>query len=267
MRSQAQIDAEARAHVTAQERLQLLAAAGVARAWDGLPNYDVESVPSFLLLVVPFVIAAQRQSAMLVNAFLARAGGRQPLPLDLSEVTGAAIRRATQPVIEASQAHPDGLPEDAKGVPPRITYRRPFVTTWSALADHHPYVDAVAMGRDRAQGTAAMDVQNAMRHTLIAVGEQDDLILGYQRVPDSDPCAFCALIAGRRYLKSDLQPVHENCACSVAPIYESNRGDFTGKPENDLRISRDGVTAAVVEHGELGPLLVDGNDAFHQIAA
>lgn len=56
--------------------------------------------------------------------------------------------------------------------------------------------------------------------------------------------------------------VTHNCGCGVDVITEANRGDFTGKPENDLSATRDGMTAAVEEHGELGPLLVNGDQHF-----
>ncbi len=254
--------AEAQAHIAAQTALQAIAVAGVAAAWDSLPHYDDANVPAFLARVVPLILAAQVQSVALTNAFLARVMRRPPLGLDVSQLTGAAIRRATPAVIQAA-----GLPMNATTVPPDVVYRRPFVDVWSALAKQTPWIDAVAAGRERATGTAAMDVQNAMRHTLRAVGESDDLILGYRRVPDADACPFCRLIAGRRYLTADLMEVHPRCRCGVDVITEANRGDFTGKRENDLAITRGGITAAVADHGELGALLVDGDHDFLQIAA
>jgi hypothetical protein len=57
-------------------------------------------------------------------------------------------------------------------------------------------------------------------------------------------------------------PVHNRCGCGVDVITAANRGQFTGKPSNDLSVTRDGVTAAVREHGELGPVLVNGAHHF-----
>lgn len=222
---------EAEAHIVVQERLRALTVQTVAAAWDGLPNYDEESVGPFLTVVVPLVIAAQRQSAMLTNAFLARELGRGPVDIDVEELIGPAVRN---------------------GTPPETVYRRPFVQTWTALKDHTPWEQAVRAGRERATGAAAMDVQNTMRHTLRAVGEADDLILGYRRVPDADACPFCKLIAGRRYLTADLMEVHPRCGCGVDVITAENRGDFFGKRSNDLAIPK-GV--AFHDHGELGPLV------------
>jgi hypothetical protein len=109
-----------------------------------------------------------------------------------------------------------------------------------------------------------MDVQLAMRQTLVTVGEQTDQIVGYQRVPDPGACAFCTLVAGQRYHTAELMPVHNHCGCGVDVITAETRGDFTGKRENDQTstVGDDGTVSRVVEHGELGPLLVDGTDHF-----
>lgn len=230
--------AVAEAHIEAQARLRALTVQVVAKAWDRLPNYDEESVAPFLALVVPLVLSAQRQSAALTNAFLARALRRSPVGVDVNRLVGAAIRN---------------------GAAPEVVYRRPFVQTWTALKDHTPWEQAVSAGRERATGAAAMDVQNTMRHTLRLVGDADPLILGYQRVPDGDACPFCILIAGRRYRTDQLLEVHPRCGCSVDVITEANRGDFTGNRENDLAIPK-GV--AFHEHGELGPLVGSSDHSF-----
>lgn len=254
------------AHIVANTRLQEIATRAVVAAWRSLGSYNEEDVAVFLARVVPVILAAQRQSAALTVAFLARAIG-EPISVDVDRLIGAAIRAATPEVIAASQRGGLALAPDATGVPPEVTYRRPFVGVWSDLADSKPWQQAVDAGGERAGGMAAFDVQNSMRHTLRLVGENEDLILGYRRVPDSDACPFCKLIAGRRYLTSELLPVHPRCCCGVAVITAANRDEFTGKRENDLAIPADGPQPAVVEHGEMGPLLVDASHDFSQIAA
>lgn len=243
------------AHILAQARLRELTVQAVGMAWRSLLAYDIANVAQFLSMVVPLILAAQRQSATLTSMFLATAlhpparvlvpAPAPPriaaLPVDLEQVTGAAIRA---------------------GTPPEVVYRRPFVTVWTMLQEHTPWAEAVNAGLARAQASAAMDVQNTMRHTLKLIGDAEPMILGYRRIPDASACEFCKLIAGRRYLTSELQPVHPRCGCGVGVITEANRGDFTGKSENDLRIAGDGIVAAVREHGELGPLLVSADDHF-----
>lgn len=232
----AQATALAQAHIEAERRLRLIAARAIANAWQALGSYDEPDVARFLQIALPLVEAAQRQSVNLTTAYLARAIDRPAVGLDIAALI-AGLRGGTAP---------------------SVVYRRPFVTVWSALADHKPYPDAVRTGMARATAAVETDVQLAMTHTLREVGSRESLILGYRRVPDATACEFCRLIAGRRYLTEDLQPVHAHCGCGVDVITDANRGDFTGNAENDLAI--EGV--AVRQHGELGPVLVSPDHAF-----
>lgn len=208
--------------------------------WNRLPGHNQEDVDTWLTAVVPVVQAAQRQSVALTDAFLARRMDRPALGVDADWVIDAI--RGT--------------------VTPQEVYRRPFVTVWTALKAGRGFDEAVNAGLARATSTAATDVQLAMRQTLVDIGDQDDLILGYQRVPDTGACAFCRLVAGQRYRTNQLMPIHAHCGCGVDVITAANRADFTGKAANDLSVTRDGVTAEVREHGELGPVLVDGQHEF-----
>lgn len=225
------------AHIEGQRRLREKVATAVLGAWDQLGSYGPEEESAWLALVLPVVLGAQRASVLLTNQFLARAVGRPPLAIPLDTVSGRAIRN---------------------GTPPREVYRRALVSVWADMKNGTMWEDAVAKGGERASVAAQTDVQLAMRSTLREVGRVDDRIVGFKRVPDSDACEFCRLIAGRRYLKSDLLPVHPRCGCGVDVITQADRGDFAGKVENDLDLPP-GVTVA--EHGELGPMLV--NPAHH----
>lgn len=212
------------AHITAQERLRLLVASGVARAWQDLPGYDEEDVGPWLARVVPFVLAAQRQSMQLTEAFVARAIGRRPLGLDPADVVGAAARN---------------------GVAPETVYRRPFVTVWSALQNGTQWEDAVAQGLHRATSTAQMDVQLASRQTFNQIQRADPSVRGYKRVPDAGACAFCRAIAGAFVKSADASPLHNHCGCTLEPV----TGSVHVTPTPD--------TVAVHEHGELGAVLTD----------
>jgi len=238
------VTALAEAHIQAQARTRAATERAITTLWAQLASYNEADVSAFVTPAVATVTAAQRASIALTAAFISRSLGYQPSPISAAQVI-AALR---------------------PGTTPQEVYRRPFVTVWTDLKAGTPYQQAVAAGRARAQATAAMDVQLAMRQTLVTIGERTDDILGYRRVPDASACAFCRLIAGQRYTTEQLMPVHNRCGCGVDLITEANRGDFTGNPENDLSITRDGVTAAVVEHGELGPVLVNGAHTFTSLA-
>lgn len=207
-------------------------------AWESLDSYNEDDVGPWLAMILPLVLGSQRSSALLTNQFLARAVGRQPLPIPLSEVTGPAVRN---------------------GIEPSTVYTRPFVSVWSDLKAGKQWEDAATAGLDRATSAIQTDTQLSMRATLRVVGGKDDRILGYQRVPDADACPFCRLIAGRRYLKQDLLPVHPRCGCGVDVITQSNRDEFVGVLENDLDLPPE---VAIRQHGELGPVVVDARHRF-----
>lgn len=226
----------ARAHIAAQERLRNLVGHAVQNVWLGLPAYNDDNVDEWLTQVLPVVAAGQRQAVALTEAFLARSLGRQPLGINPDRLTGASVRA---------------------GADPAEVYRRPFVSTWSALQTGRTWEEATRVGLTRATSTAATDVQLSMRATLREVGEVDSQIVGYERVPDGGACTFCKLVAGQRYRTGDLMPIHAHCGCGVDVITGSRPPTFTG----DTIIQGDQVSAAIRTHGELGPVLV--NAAHH----
>ncbi len=228
----------ATAHIEGQRRIRARAARAAQIAWESLSSYDEDDLRLWLTLILPLVLGSQRSGALLTNQFLARAVGRQPLPVPLPEVTGAAVRNGTDP---------------------RTVYTRPFVSVWSELKQGKQWNDAVAVGMDRATSAIQTDAQLSMRATLRVVGGKDDRILGYQRVPDADACPFCKMIAGRRYLKGDLLPVHPRCGCGVDVITQADRDEFFGALENDLDLPPE---VAIRQHGELGPVVVDARHRF-----
>lgn len=234
----------AAAHIRAEKAIRDAAANAVAGIWKDLPGHDRENVDEWLSRVLPVITASQRRSAGVTDAFLAQAVGRRPLGVPPGDVVGAAARN---------------------GASPEDVYTRPFVTLWTALKVGDDFPDAMNAGLARATSTAATDVQLAMRETLRVVGGEDDHILGYSREPDGEACDFCVLVSGQRYTTDQLMPIHNHCGCGVTPITAANRGSFTGRPEGDLSVTRDGLTAEVRDHGELGPVLVNAAHDFTQL--
>lgn len=234
----------AEAHIQAEARLRAAATRGVRRAWQSLGGYDESDVPDFLRLALPLILTAQRSSATITNAYLARAGGRAPLPLDFAAVTGAGARA---------------------GTPPAEVYRRPFVTVWTALAAGTAYDAAVSAGLARATSTAAMDVQLAMRETMGAVAKADPRIVGYERIPDAGACELCVMASTQRYRVGDLMPIHNHCGCGVAPIYGDSDPGPTINADRLAEARESGAEPVVHEHGELGPVLGRAGDTFTQL--
>jgi hypothetical protein len=219
-------------HILAQERLRALLKRLLTQAWGSLPGYDEEDVAPWLKTVVPLVLAGQRQSVALTNAYVARALARPPLEINPDEVIGRVRGNTT--------------PEQA--------YRRPFVTIWTALQAGTAWADAVNQGLERATSTGDMDVQMASRGTFAALQDADPGIRGYQRAADGNACEFCLLVDGAFVKSADAMPLHNHCGCSLEPVLD----DVTPTPLPE------GV--AVHEHGELGLVLGDPAHDFTSAA-
>lgn len=224
----------AEAHITAQQRLRRLASTAVGEVWTRLGTYNEQDVDRFATVVVPIVAAAQQQSSVLADAYLARALGRPPAGIRPEDVSGAAVRG---------------------GVEPREQWRRPFVTVWTALSNGAVYEQAVKNGLERATGMAATDVQLTQRATLQAVQDAaPDSFYGFQRAADAEACEYCQMIDGAYVKNADAMPLHPGCGCTLEPLTSPHR-----------LASRlpDGV--AVHAHGELGPTLGSPDHDFTRL--
>ena len=225
------------AHIVAQERLRAIVAVAVITAWNSLPDYDEHSVDEFVANVVPIVLAGQRSSVALTEAFLARMLRRPALGLAPDELVGAAVRA---------------------GAPPEEVYRRPFVNVWTALGKGVQWTDAVNAGRARVDATAQMDIQLSSRATYQAVQEADSGIYGYQRVADSGACSFCRAVNGAYVKSADASPLHNRCGCGLEPLLRPHpRARFLPSGET---VKKDDY--AIHQHGELGAYISDPADQF-----
>lgn len=221
----------ARAHIDAGERLRTYAAEAVGAAWQRLPGYDESDVDAFLAAAVPVVAAAQRQSVIVTDAYLARSLRRQNLGIDPAVVL-AAVRGATGP---------------------QEVYRRPFVTVWTALAAGKAFEDAIAAGLAHATSSARMDVQLAMRQTMQTAQDRIPEIRGYRRVADPGACDYCSAIDGAFVKSADAMPLHNGCGCGLEPITDPVAA--TPVPDD----------VAVHSHGELGPVLGSADHNFTRL--
>lgn len=208
------------AQITAQARLREIVVRAVSNAWTALGSYDAPDVPVFLTAVVPLILAAQRQSVSLSDAYVAGVLGRPPLGIDPLPV----IARLRGPVS------------------PQVVYRRPFVTVWSGLSEGKPYADAVSAGEARLTASAALDVQLAHFGGLQAVQDQDPRVRGWRRVADPGACEWCRMINGAKVKRADASPLHPACGCTLSILTDP----FEPDPVPD---------GLVHDHGEYGPTL------------
>lgn len=210
------------AHVEAQRRLR----AGTLRAaidlWRQLRAYNAPDIVPFLAVLIPLLIGSQTTAIALVNAYLAREVGREPLPLDTSGI----IRDLRGPDVDLEEV-----------------YRRPFVTVWSALRDQTRWEQAVGEGLTRLTTLIETDLQLAMRDAVADVTEQDDAIVGYRRVPNPDACPLCLIASTQRYHRGDLLPIHQRCQCGVVPIIGASDPGRVIDPELLASLKASGETA------------------------
>lgn len=217
------------AHIRGEKRIREVTSRAVESAWLALPAYNRENVPEFLERALPAVRAGVRASVNLTAAYLARAREEQPAGFDADRVI-AGLRG---------------------GVPLEEVYTRPFVDVWAALAAGTLWVDAVELGRQRAQTAAATDPQLAMRATAGAL----DNGFGYRRVADGDACQFCLTVNGAYVKSGSAMPLHPHCGCSLEPLTEPHEG---------AAFLPNGV--AVRQHGELGAVLMDPSHSFKSLS-
>lgn len=215
-----------------QKRLRELAGNLVAATWRQLPSHNREDIPQFLALALPIVVAAQRQSVAMTNAYLARSLDNQPVPLDVAKLIAAAVRA---------------------GTPPETVYTRPFITTWKGMKDGQDPQDAVHAGEVRAVGLVVTDVQLSQRATWGAVQRQVGYA-GYVRVADPGACPYCAAVNGAFLTDGGVGPLHPGCGCTVEPT--------TDRPAREESLP-EGV--AVFDHGELGPTLIGAGQNFTDV--
>jgi len=122
--------------------------------------------------------------------------------------------------------------------------------------------DAAAVTLTNVAGDVSRQVLNGGRETLLGSVDRDPVALGYARVTDGKPCAFCAMLASRgpvyrsnarATVARDGAKYHRACGCTSEPVF-SREQPWPGKGREfaDLwkqakRTARgeDGLTPAV----------------------
>ena len=223
--------------------------------WDSLPHYRASAVEDMIEAITPRVAAGQLRIADLTRAYLAQCarelGWKVVLPpIDQDEIRGA------------------------RGVDPRVVYRRPAVDVYTALAAGKPLPQAAAEGRLRLTQLIGGDMQlakvHASRQSMRGYPEQGQF---YRRVlTGRENCALGVVASTQRYYRGDLLPIHPGCDCDVQPLPPGlavNQVIDEGLLEQVHQITADrlGVSdrggrtpdyrklLTISEHGEYGPTL------------
>ena len=223
--------------------------------WDSLPHYRTSAVEDMIQAITPRVTAGQLRIADLTRAYLAQCarelGWKVVLPaIDQDEIRGA------------------------RGVDPRIVYRRPAVDVYTALAAGKPLPQAAAEGRLRLTQLIGGDMQlakvHASRQSMRGYPEEGQF---YRRVlTGRENCALCVVASTQRYYRGDLLPIHPGCDCGVQPLppglavnqvidedlleqVHQITADRLGVSDRGGRTPDYRKLLTVSEHGEYGPTL------------
>lgn len=223
--------------------------------WDSLPHYRASAVEDMIEAITPRVTAGQLRIADLTRAYLAQCarelGWKVVLPsIDQGEIRGA------------------------RGVDPRVVYRRPAVDVYTALAAGKPLPQAAAEGRLRLTQLIGGDMQlakvHASRQSMRGYPAEGQF---YRRVlTGRENCALCVVASTQRYYRGDLLPIHPGCDCDVQPLppglavnqvidedlleqVHQITADRLGVSDRGGRTPDYRKLLTVSEHGEYGPTL------------
>lgn len=223
--------------------------------WDSLPHYRASAVEDMIEAVTPRVAAGQLRIADLTRAYLAQCASELGWnvvlpPIDQDEIRGA------------------------RGVDPRVVYRRPAVDVYAALAAGKPLPQAAAEGRLRLTQLIGGDMQlaktHASRQSMRGYPEEGQF---YRRVlTGRENCALCVVASTQRYHRGDLLPIHPGCDCGVQPLppglavnqvidedlleqVHQVAADRLGVSDRGGRTPDYRKLLTVREHGEYGPTL------------
>lgn len=223
--------------------------------WDSMPHYRASAVEDMIEAITPRVTAGQLRIADLTRAYLAQCarelGWNVVLPpIDQDEIRGA------------------------RGVDPRVVYRRPAVDVYTALAAGKPLPQAAAEGRLRLTQLIGGDMQlakvHASRQSMRGYPEEGQF---YRRVlTGRENCALCVVASTQRYYRGDLLPIHPGCDCGVQPLppglavnqvidedlleqVHQVAADRLGVSDRGGRTPDYRKLLTVSEHGEYGPTL------------
>lgn len=189
-----------------QRRLAQVAgriAAGLEDRFILLDGLDARRLDDWLAFAVPLAQAGQQAAVDIAYAYAQLYATLADSPFDDSRLP--AIEQVTGPALRKGATYPE-------------VYSRAMITARTMIAHGHDFTDAMLTGAARAAATGRTDVANAAR-----VAQHGSLrairgARGYVRVPGTNACRFCRLIATNQWSLDVMAPAHPNCTCTQAPV-------------------------------------------------
>jgi len=108
----------------------------------------------------------------------------------------------------------------------------------------------------RTAGAVTRLVFRGGRDTIVGSVVADKQALGWFRVTDGDPCAFCALLAGRgpvfKTEQSASFEAHDHCGCTAMPLWPGTKLPAATQRYRDIyeRAQDAGLESGLLQHGE-----------------
>ncbi|SFK73318.1 hypothetical protein SAMN05192584_108173 [Streptomyces pini] len=225
----------------------------VLAAFDSLGSYRDADAAAFIERVLPVVLGAQQQMGAVTDAYLSA--------MIADMLGGAAAPVGVQ------------LDEALRGTPPEEVYRRPFVTTWTALSQGKSFAESRSEGRTRLLSITETDLQLARTHAARETMTRSGRARFFRRrLGGGKNCGLCVIASTQRYRVENLMPIHPGCHCRPEPIpgdrdpgqiiderllEEAHAAIAAGTGASDRGGRAPDYRDVIVtrEHGEYGPLL------------
>lgn len=108
----------------------------------------------------------------------------------------------------------------------------------------------------RASGAVTRLALDAGRDTILQSVQNDEHAVGWARVTDGDPCAFCLTLASRGAVYKTEQTAsfeaHDHCGCSAMAVFDGTRLPDSTRRWADLydQAQRDGEASGLLQPGE-----------------
>lgn len=241
---EALISAEGRLTADVRRRLTEYA----TRLWGSMGSWRDSDVDRFIEVLIPKVLAGQKQVAQLTDTYLARLSGSKPA--GTIDVT------------------------DLRGIPDEQVYRRPATALYVALGfKGKDFNEAQKDATERLVSILATGLQMAKvrqaRQTLSTASGVE----AFRRVLKGPKnCTLCIIASTQRYWKRDLLPIHPGCDCEIDTLGIGDHSEqvldgdlleqvhaqvegFAGVSDRGGREPDYRKLIVTNEHGEIGPLL------------
>lgn len=127
--------------------------------------------------------------------------------------------------------------------------------THDALSAGRSATEARRVALTRVSGAVTRHVLDGGRETVLDSVAADHEALGWARLTDGKPCAFCAMLAARGAVyktetTADFQ-AHDHCACQAIPLYKGSKLPRLNREFRDLydRAQREAEASGELDRG------------------